>query len=93
MMLAPRSAFLGLLFTGVAVVAQTTGGPPAWEAGSITQDGTCGPNTPDNWVCTPKWGACCGPDGVCGRREAFCGTGWYVLDVALAQYPVRSNWN
>ncbi|KAK4135981.1 carbohydrate-binding module family 18 protein, partial [Trichocladium antarcticum] len=57
------------------VVSQITGTPPAWETGEITEDGTCGPNTPANWVCTPTWGACCSADGLCGRKDLFCGDG------------------
>jgi hypothetical protein len=66
---------LGLLFPGI-VVSQTTGTVPPWQTGEITEDGTCGPNTPLNWVCTPTWGACCGADGLCGRKDASCGDGW-----------------
>ena len=65
---------LGLLFSGIAA-SQWTGDPPPWQTGETTEDGTCGPSTPGNWVCTPTWGACCGADGLCGRKEA-CGDGW-----------------
>ncbi|KAL1837393.1 hypothetical protein VTJ49DRAFT_3933 [Mycothermus thermophilus] len=72
------AALLGLL-SSIAGVVVAQGTPPAWLTGAITEDGTCGPNTPNNWVCTPTWGACCGPDGRCGRKDAFCGEGCQPL--------------
>ena len=90
-MLSPRAALLGLLLSrAIAVVAQTTATPPAWQTGAITEDGTCGSTSPNNWVCTPTWGACCGADGLCGRGEASCGTGWYVLATRPPLKPTRS---
>lgn len=59
-------------------LAQTTtaDAPPPWQTGVITEDGTCGSGSPDAWVCTPTWGACCSKDGICGRSKAYCGEGW-----------------
>ncbi len=67
---------LGVAISGVALAQTTTGGAiPPWQTGIITEDGSCGRDTP-GWVCTPTWGACCSKDGQCGRSKAFCGEGW-----------------
>ncbi|KAK0736578.1 hypothetical protein B0T21DRAFT_367207 [Apiosordaria backusii] len=69
------ATLFGLLASNLGgVLSQSPGDPPAWQTGVLTEDGSCGPDTPDNWVCTPTWGACCGADGRCGFREA-CGDG------------------
>ena len=67
-----------LAFLVWSAIAQTTtaDAPPPWTTGLVTEDGTCGKQTP-NWVCSPSWGACCSKDGLCGRSSAFCGEGWY----------------
>ena len=81
-MLESRMLFSLLLLGGPAgVLAQgttTSVAPPPWQTGIVTEDGTCGSDTPEKWVCSPIWGACCSKDGLCGRSTAFCGEGWYA---------------
>jgi hypothetical protein len=76
-----------LLPSGAAAQSTTADAPPAWQTGIRTEDGTCGKGTPQGWVCTPTWGACCSKDGLCGRSSAFCGDGWYVPNTP-SDFPI-----
>lgn len=70
------TTLLGITTAHLAgVLCQSPGDPPPWHNGAITEDGSCGPDMSDDWVCTPTWGACCGADGRCGFQAA-CGDGW-----------------
>ncbi|KAK4675335.1 hypothetical protein QC764_0076980 [Podospora pseudoanserina] len=63
-MRASWATLLGLLAGNLGgVLSQSPGDPPAWQTGVLTDDGSCGPNSLEDYVCTPTWGACCGADG------------------------------
>jgi hypothetical protein len=70
------NAIFALLVSGTAAQSATSAAVPPWQTGVITEDGTCGTGSPDGWVCTPTWGACCSKDGLCGFTEDYCGDGW-----------------
>ncbi|KFA56368.1 hypothetical protein S40293_09444 [Stachybotrys chartarum IBT 40293] len=43
---------------------------------TISQDGSCGPEAEVLSTCVgSEFGDCCGPDGMCGSGEEFCGIG------------------
>ncbi|KAK4664194.1 uncharacterized protein QC763_0083450 [Podospora pseudopauciseta] len=89
-MRASWATLLGLLAGNLGgVLSQSPGDPPAWQTGVLTDDGSCGPNSLEDYVCTPTWGACCGADGRCGFKDA-CGDGWATataISLGLASLP------